>query len=38
MVDGQLQSREVDKLTQLLPGDSLEISVQEIAPEPPLTE
>ncbi|WP_282170103.1 polysaccharide biosynthesis/export family protein [Ruegeria atlantica] len=36
--DGQLQQLVADKLTQLRPGDSLEISVQEITEDAPLTE
>lgn len=38
VVDGQLQQLGADKLTQLLPGDSVEVSVQEITQEVPLTE
>ena len=37
-VDGQLQALPADKLTRLLPGDSLEIAVQEVAGDVPLTE
>ncbi|RBW54933.1 polysaccharide biosynthesis/export family protein [Ruegeria sp. A3M17] len=36
--DGQLQQLVADKLTQLRPGDSLEISVQEVTDDVPLTE
>ncbi|WP_170426015.1 polysaccharide biosynthesis/export family protein [Ruegeria arenilitoris] len=38
VVDGQLQTLPADKLTELLPGDSLEVSVQETLSEIPLTE
>ncbi len=38
LVDGELKLFPADKLTRLLPGDSLEISVEEMAPEAPLTE
>ncbi len=38
VVDGQLQTLAAEKLTELLPGDSLEISVQEIMTDVPLTE
>lgn len=38
MKDGHLQQLDADKLTELLPGDSLEVSVQEVTAEPLLTE
>ena len=38
VVDGQLQALPADKLARLLPGDSLEIAVQEVAGDVPLTE
>ncbi|WP_282119678.1 polysaccharide biosynthesis/export family protein [Ruegeria atlantica] len=38
VVDGQLQTLAADKLTELLPGDSLEVSVQEIMTDVALTE
>ncbi|MBO9445918.1 polysaccharide biosynthesis/export family protein [Ruegeria sp. R14_0] len=38
VVDGQLQALPAEKLTRLLPGDSLDIAVQEVAGDVPLTE
>ncbi|MFY2824314.1 polysaccharide biosynthesis/export family protein [Ruegeria sp. MALMAid1280] len=38
VVDGQLQELRVDKLTQLLPGDSVEISVVQVTQQTQLTE
>jgi polysaccharide export outer membrane protein len=38
VVEGQLQELRADKMTQLLPGDSIEISVQQVTQQTQLTE
>ncbi|WP_171134828.1 polysaccharide biosynthesis/export family protein [Ruegeria sp. HKCCD7221] len=38
LIEGELQAVQGDKQTRLLPGDSLEIKVEELLPEAPLTE
>ncbi|WP_171240275.1 polysaccharide biosynthesis/export family protein [Ruegeria sp. HKCCA5491] len=38
LIEGELQAVRGDKQTRLLPGDSLEIKVEELLPEAPLTE
>ncbi|WP_171211597.1 polysaccharide biosynthesis/export family protein [Ruegeria sp. HKCCA5426] len=38
LIEGELQAVPGDKQTRLLPGDSLEIKVEELLPEAPLTE